>query len=202
MADRISKYFDDAKEIITEIRKGKNIKLVNEVKKLSNWLQKHQNECVSDGIKGKLMSTVEIYYRHGSSVIVDNLALEAICILLETYLQLPEGKLVTAKDKKKALAWLQEFSARTASCDPTKSTKVISKWFIDTVHDDESLTLLSTLDSENWKEHFVAINAALFLPTIKELSNDCDVLVLDIDENTNAIVAVASSNDSENVAEV
>jgi hypothetical protein len=104
-AERIDKFFEDASRFTA----SKNAaKITSEAKKLAVWLQKHQSESIPEGSKAKLMSTVEVYYRYGK--MVPELA-DAARNLIDDLLKLPEGKLVSAKGKNKALRWLGSSSA-------------------------------------------------------------------------------------------
>ena len=64
MADeRIDKFFDDFAHIIDA---GSAPKISTEVRHLSKWMQKHQDDRATDGAKGKLFSVVQSYYKFGA----------------------------------------------------------------------------------------------------------------------------------------
>ena len=134
-SERVTKYYDDGKSLISL----NNVpKIVNEINKLKTWVVKHQNETINDGSKTKLLSIVELYYRFCITSIDKRLILEPTSALLSDYLQLPEGKLLSAKDKKKVLNWLQELSVmnpdNTTNINNSTSNISITKWSVQSLN--------------------------------------------------------------------
>ncbi len=73
-ADRVQKFFEDAEKLVstaasnTTNSNSHHKKMISEITKLRTWLQKHQDETISDGSKGKLFQLIQIYYKQGSSL--------------------------------------------------------------------------------------------------------------------------------------
>jgi len=116
-AARVERYADDAVSIV---KSGVEPKLCSEVKKLRTWLQKHQSETLPDGAKQKLLAAVETYFlycRNTRPERFDGDVGDAVVGLVDDLLKLPEGKLIAAKSKQKALKWLEatKVSAEAAS---------------------------------------------------------------------------------------
>ena len=106
-ASRVERYCEDAANIV---KSGVEPKLLSEVKKLRTWLQKHQSETLPDGAKQKLLSTVETYFLYCRNTRPERFngdVGDAVAGLVDDLLKLPEGKLVAAKSKQKALKWLE-----------------------------------------------------------------------------------------------
>ena len=188
--DRINKYFDDAKTLITF---GNIPKILAEVKKLSSYLQKHQTETVPEGAKTKLFGAVDAFYRYGCNNLGNESLVDCISTLIGTYLQLPEGKLVTASNKKKALLWLQEFNVASNSSivsDLKIPKKDPTSWSIESINEDGTVTLLSTKNSELWKEDYVPANLSEHMTNILSLQNDHDSVIIELDEESAMIVGV------------
>lgn len=188
--DRINKYFDDAKTLIAF---GNIPKILAEVKKLSSYLQKHQTETVPEGAKTKLFGAVDAFYRYGCNNLGNESLVDCISTLIGTYLQLPEGKLVTASNKKKALTWLQEFNVASNSSlgsDLKIPMKDPTSWSIESINEDGTVTLLSTKNSELWKEDYVPANLSEHMTNILNLQNDHDSVIIELDEETDMIVGV------------
>lgn len=192
-SDRICMYFDDCKLLL----ENKNIlKICNEIKKLTNWLQKHQNESVPDNIKVKLMSIVDSYYRFGLSNNNSNLELkETILNLFSTYLQLPEGKLVSSKDKKKVLNWISEYNTTIDdnSYNIKQNNKMISIWSIEEIIDNKLITILNKDNNEMWKENYQPINIEMYKKQIQEILDQSGfICYIELNETTNEILQIFS----------
>lgn len=191
--ERIGKYLEDSKDLLSSSNQPK---IVAEVKKLASYLLKHQNETVTDGAKTKLLSTVESYYRYCGLPSISESTREGVSNLLGTYLQLPEGKLVSANNKKKALTWLQELN-----CVEDKGTQNVSSaalpqcttWIVTGVTESGELTLLSESNSELWREEYTPSNIASFKDDLRRLLDESDSVVVKINESSNTIIEVLSS---------
>jgi hypothetical protein len=101
-AERITKFCDDQTKIM--VPGTKPAKITSEIAKLRTWLVKHQDEAVPDGSKGKIMSVLEKYNR--AAGYMAELRAPVSC-LFQDYLALPEGKLLTSKNKDRVKAWLE-----------------------------------------------------------------------------------------------
>lgn len=94
-SDRVDKFYGDMASFI-EAKNAK--KLLSEIDRLKTWMQKHQNETLTEGSKTKLVSCIEACVRYQ-----DNEVKESALSLVSDYLTIPEGKLATSKAKKKFL---------------------------------------------------------------------------------------------------
>ena len=104
MADRIEKYRADS----VKLQDASVQKIRSELASLNKWFIKHQHEAVADGDKGKLLSILQHYYKIATERGPDSNDLkEMVFKVLDDFLKLPEGKLVSAKGKQGALRWLQ-----------------------------------------------------------------------------------------------
>jgi hypothetical protein len=187
--ERVGKYFDDAKILIAG---GSLPKVQAEIRKLTTYLQKHQTESIPEGAKTKLFGTIEAYNRLANTNLSDEGLVDCVSSLLGSYLQLPEGKLVSATHKKKALIWIQELNASSGSSSaPTAVTKqTISSWSLEGVNEDGTITLLNVADSERWQEDYNPRNLSAFIAKILELQGQAEAVIVDIDESTDTIVDV------------
>jgi hypothetical protein len=193
--DRVGKYFEDAGPLIAS---SNTPKICAEIKKLATYLQKHQNEVVTDAAKTKLTSTVEMYYRSVCSLCISDVSsLDCLSVLLSTYLQMPEGKLVAAKDKKKTLNWLNDLNGLMNQCENNNKQegnfKPCSVWSIEDLNMvTKELTLLSTENTEVWKEDFRAANIDEFFSEIVSLRENAehDCILLHLNDSTETIVSV------------
>ena len=152
-------------------------KIVAEINRLRTWIQKHQSESVTDGAKTKLFATVEGYFKFfttqlGRVASSDDPKLltireqlhGVIHALIGDYLQLPEGKLLSGRDKKKALTWIDEMVRITSPCAAKSSvTSSIGNtlWVLQGINPDGTILLLNSSDCELWKENFRLEKATL-----------------------------------------
>jgi hypothetical protein len=192
--ERIEAYFENSKQLIL----AKNWqKALPELRKLATYLLKHQNETVPDGAKGKLLQTIEGYYRFYLQSESNSVAqaLDAVVALLGTYLQLPEGKLLSATIKKKVLVWYQGLSATPQeSSQSAKLVSTNSTWLVQTINEKGALTLLSASDDQLWKEDFSPSNPQEFAEQISALlAEDFDVL-MELNESNNAIISISAQS--------
>jgi hypothetical protein len=196
-ADRVAKYYDDGRDLVGG---GNSAKIMSEIRKLATYLQKHQTEAIAEGAKTKLFGTVEMYYRYAKGNLTNEAVVDCVSSLLSAYLQLPEGKLVSATHKKKVLQWVQEFTSGSSSAPSSggaggKAATVVTTWSVEGVNDDGSLTLLSAADSELWKENFMPVNLKEYIATILTLQEDAAGTVLvDLDEQRSSVVNVRASS--------
>lgn len=98
---RIDKFVEDQTKVLTLASSCSKIGKINsEIGKLRTWLVKHQDDTIPDGGKAKLLAILEKYNRAmGYFSELTN----SVVSLFEDYLQLPEGKLVSSKDKSKVI---------------------------------------------------------------------------------------------------
>lgn len=160
-ADRVMKFYEDAERLCKASTGGgsssTDAKVVAEVNKLKTWLMKHQNEVMTDAMKAKLLQTVSLYHRLASaSSHAESGFTNAITALLSDYLMMPEGKLVSSKDKKKVMNWLESSgsNASTAFCDTEKESEdAPSLWTIQDVNEEQRTVTLLNIDNEDkWLE--------------------------------------------------
>lgn len=185
-------YFETSKQLIT----AKNWpKILAEVKKLATYILKHQNETVPDGTKTKLLQTIEGYYRFHLASGPNSTAQEAVVALLGTYLQLPEGKLLSATIKKKVLVWYQDLSAAmddVATSNSATPAASNTTWLVQTIDEKGSLTLLSAVNDQVWKEDYIPVNVKDFTEHINALLDEEVDVCIELNETTNTIVSVKS----------
>lgn len=175
-------------------------------------MQKHQNEVISDNIKGKLFTVVEMYYRYSLSVSVVNndqhdnkidvqKITDITSALLSTYLQLPEGKLLNSKDKRKVLTWLQSYNNNIDHTDINgvvtgSSRSVRNVWSVEEIHDDHTVTLLHKDNNELWKEDYVITNIQQHFDQLNEMLNNehtkGGTVYIELDEVNNEIIRIVS----------
>ncbi len=84
--ERVDKYFSDMEIYIS---KGSTSKIISEVKHLSRWLQKHQNETLTDNSQARLIAMIERYFIYSQS---HGEVLDCLQSLVADYLTLPEGE--------------------------------------------------------------------------------------------------------------
>lgn len=116
-ADRIDKFQTDCNLLLHNDNQSNNVmKIVSEVKKLSQWLQKHQSEVVPDNHKQILLTIIENYYNYYLQKRKDStVLLDVVTLLVDDCLKLPEGKLINSKGKKRALKWIEILHSPTTS---------------------------------------------------------------------------------------
>lgn len=192
--ERIEAYFENSKQLIL----AKNWqKVLPELRKLASYLLKHQNETVPDGAKGKLLQTIEGYYRFYLQSEANSAAQaqDAVVALLGTYLQLPEGKLLSATIKKKVLVWYQGLSATPQEISQSAvHISTNSTWLIQTIDEKGTLTLLSASDDQLWKEDFTPSNPKEFADQISALlAEDVDV-IMELNESNNSIISISAQS--------
>ncbi len=185
-ADRIEKFFSDQLTVLSAYNRSK---VSSEIGKLKQWLVKHQDEVIPDASKQKLLSILERYNRAAGNFADIR---SSVSDLFSDYLQMPEGKLVSAKDKSKVLKWIQNIGATTDddSCSSGGATvvKKASRWTVESIDEaKKTVTLLSTEDEELWKEDF-AVESALF-NQIKASFDAGSSCVVEIGDSGNKLVS-------------
>jgi hypothetical protein len=101
--------------------------------------------------------------------------------LFSDYLQLPEGKLLSAKDKSKVLKWLQEITTSENENEGGGSSP--TRWTVESIDPEKrTVALLSTEDDQLWKEDFVVENAAL-LTQIQQRQDEGGTCTVEISES-------------------
>lgn len=182
-SDRINKFVEDQTKVL--VSSSKPSKIIAEVNHLKQWLQKHQDETVPDGAKGKLMVIMEKYNR-AQGYFVD--IRDAVVDLYGCYLQLPEGKLVSAKDKAKVLVWVSNISSGEEE-DSQPVAPSISKWTVESLDARKrKVTLLSMDDPDLWKED-MAVDDAPTMESIARLMGQGQVVV-ELEDGSDRIVSV------------
>ena len=191
-AERISKYLDDSKLLISS---GNIPKLLAEIKKLTSYLQKHQTETVPEGAKTKLFGTIDAYYRLACIPAAQENLVDCVTALIGSYLQLPEGKLVSATHKKKALTWFQELNVAPSDApNDTAQSPTITTWSLEGINDDGSITLLNVANSEDWKEDYVPSNLQDHIGALQKLQAEEEAVLVDISNSTDSILAVRAAS--------
>ncbi len=196
--ERVNKFFEDATKLLSTGGLKLPNKMIPEINKLSTWLQKHQNESLPDGSKGKLFQTVEMFYRQciGNIELRETLC-DSVTNLVSTFLQMPEGKLIGAKDKKKLLNWLQVLSGEITADDSTPSsstTTSITTWSVESIESKQQATLLNIHNDELWKENFKIKDKAIYDEIVRlQTGGEVETVLIDLDETDNSIVRVYSS---------
>jgi hypothetical protein len=114
-SERVDKFLSDSLQCRTPAQ------LQKEAERLSVWLQKHQAEIVPPGQQAKLIQVLDVHTKSGRLGYAD-----ALLNLVETFLALPEGKLVSAKSKQKCLKLLDSLSEGGG---PKPSASPVAKLF-------------------------------------------------------------------------
>lgn len=198
-AERVNKYYDDGKALLGG---GNCPKIMAEIRKLTTYLQKHQTESIPEGVKTKLFGIIELYYRYVKGDTTNESLLECVSSLLSSYLQLPEGKLVAASHKKKALQWIQELNAIAGNNGLSGKTGAaastsVSTWSLESINDDGTITLLNLKNSELWKEDYMPVNLSEHMATILSLQGEMEeaaAVIIELDEGSDTIVGVKASS--------
>lgn len=188
--ERVDKFFEDAEKLIL----GRNLsKISSEVTKLRSWLQKHQYDVLPDSSKGKLLQIL-VAYQHYLHSLRDTEEKESfgssLSSLFADYLQLPEGKLLAAKDKRKVMAWLQSLSSSTPSrVDAALARKPDQGRYVVQDVDEESktLTLQSAHDDEVWLEGVAVPSPSVWSTIATRFQNGEDNIQVDYDCNSSAL---------------
>lgn len=196
-ADRVSKFYDDQATILptafASIKGGS--KVSSEITKFGSWLVKHQNEAVADGSKGKILQILEKYNRAAQAMF--NIR-KSVISLFQIYLALPEGKLVTSKNKASILVWLENLE-RAEDIDDCATTPnavfAIEMWDVAAIDDNGRMCLLK---GEQVQED-VVVEEKMLLDQISNFYNSddgCSVLVsIDPNNNGNVIIIEAFKGD-------
>ena len=193
---RAEKYYEDAVHIC---KSGVEPKMLSEIRKLRTWLQKHQSETLTDGAKQKLLAATECYYLYcvkreerfeGE---VGGLVTE----LVEDLLKLPEGKLISAKSKTKALKWLETTKLSfEASTETVIST---TRWVVGDIDESGRLMMMSERPgSDELIEDFV-VHDLETLTKIREYFQFEAPILVDLDMNREKVVSVHVTEEGEDI---
>ena len=132
--ERIDKFFVDCKRWTGENIKNDS-KVLEEMNKLHNWIDKHQTEMCSEEQQEKLLEILELFYRYSprntSTSSVSDKKLE----LLQDFLNLPIGFLLTHQGKEKIIQWVESIvtlatNPETVSCSTTDATVESRLWLV------------------------------------------------------------------------
>lgn len=192
-ADRISKFFDDAKALLSKDREISESKINSEIKRMRTWLQKHQNEVVPDGSKTKLFGVIDLFYRFSCVIDKNSSLFEGISDLLSDYLQIPEGKLLSSKDKKKVLNWVETMKVSDSDQGKAAKNRKLSCWYVEEILKGSLLTLLSVENEELWLENFEVKDKNIY-DEIKNMMDIGNPVIVEIQEGTNCVVSIKNSN--------
>lgn len=140
-AERVNLFHDDCQKLTTG--EGTNHKRIgSEIQKLRRWMQKHQDESIPDSSKAKLLAVINKY----KSMVSHPELNESVFELVEDYLKLPEGKLLSSRDKQGCLRWLQSANSGDAdkSHEEAKSAAVMTaRYIVGDISDGNLLLLMS-----------------------------------------------------------
>ncbi len=198
--ERILKFYDDATNLLSNKlesnqRGGYESKVITEINRLRTWIQKHQDDVISESGKTKLFQTLELYY--SSSLNVDkgfsDSCKDTVFNLLSDYLQLPEGKLLSAKDKKKVLSWTSKFVETSRAPVNTSNATNISEWYAYSGDSEDNFQLMNSKNEEDWKEGVTTVSKALqqeLNALLEEKGDSADSVIVLYNEELNKIVAI------------
>lgn len=195
-AERVNKFYEDALKFFPPPPATRPVnncnKVIAEINKLKIWLQKHQNEVLPDSLKAKLFQCMEIYYRQQ----VQSIELrDSVTDMLSCYLQLPEGRLLVAKDKRKVLQWLRSLSIVTEIEHAGEQNSSSSTWVVQEIEDTSKqlVTLLNCNDEEAWRENVAVQDEKLFKSIVHLINEGSSNVVVEMDDKTNEVIRVISS---------
>jgi hypothetical protein len=198
-AERVNKFHEDCNSLISgQLNSSLPTKITAEVSKLKTWIQKHQYETLPDGHKTKLSQTLELYYTFVSRNIElfksnspGQKLIDAVSELLSDYLQLPEGKLVNAKDKKKILNWSTSINniINPSPSNATSLSEGVKSWVVVSVENGMA-TLVNANDDEDWREDVSVTDINLYEMMRSELDKGGNVVVA-IDEQSNIVSRIS-----------
>ena len=206
-SDRVELFLDTCQTLIIKLNNNK--KIISEISKLCIWLQKHQNEEITDQAKGKIIIIIEKYYLYYKNSNNDNdndiIRLEdTLEKLLSDYLALPEGKLVTGKFKLKVMNWQssmqQQNNISNNSDNISNNNNNIERWIICDINDNK-ITLMkpdSNINDEIIDD--VIINDSNILKIINNIYNQeesSNYIQVDYDKKLNIIIKLYDENGNE-----
>lgn len=181
MADRIEKYRADS----VKLQDASAQKIKSELSSLNKWIVKHQYEAVADGDKGKLLSILQHYYKIATERDTDDLK-EIVFKVLDDFLKLPEGKLVSAKGKQGALRWLQTLE-RILNPDAVSARPVSTvRYGVADIADDGAVMLMD-LSTNNVLEDPLVISDSEFLVSFRKHFEDLGYLEIVVSDGVNIL---------------
>lgn len=193
-AARVDRYYLDG---IAIVKSGVEPKMCSEIKKLRQWLTKHQTEMLPDGAKQKLLSAVEAYFLYCCKRPdrFEGEVGDVVTSLVSDLLKLPEGKLISAKSKLKALKWLETTAvSKEASVSPTPSSS--TRWVVGDIDEAGKLMLMSERPgSSDLIEDFTVDDGALLARIQETFDREAPVL-LELDGDRR-IIAVRTDDDGD-----
>ena len=196
---RAEKYYEDA---VLVCKSGVEPKMCTEVRKLRTWIQKHQTDTLTDGAKQKLLSAVECYFLYcmkRSGKFEEEVG-GLVTDLVEDLLKIPEGKLISAKSKTKALKWLENttLSNEAAAGTETSASNTRSRWVVGDIDESGRLMLMSERPgSDELIEDFVVHDLEKRKKIQEYFQNEAPILV-ELDMNRE-LVSVNVTEDGEDV---
>ena len=171
--------------------------MCSEIKKLRQWLTKHQNEMLPDGSKQKLLSAVEAYYLYCCKrpERFEGEVGDTVSSLVGDLLKLPEGKLISAKSKSKALKWLEStLEAAQVGSGPSDSSSLITRWVVGDIDEADKLMLMSQRPGRDDLIEDFAVDDSALLARIRESFDKEAPVVLELDGDR-TIIAVRTDDD-------
>jgi hypothetical protein len=197
MADRIDKYRTDCARFAA-LPPVSAQKVRSELSSLNKWIVKHQQETVPDGDKAKLLATLQFYYKLVTGPDFGDVK-EAVFQLLDDFLKLPEGKLVTAKGKQGVLRWQEVLATGGEAGAGTGVGVATSRYGVADISSGGVLSLMD-LSTNSILDHTVTVSDKDLLDRVRICFDDLGYLeivvqegkvlqVFDMDGNEQDIIA-------------
>ena len=194
---RIDRYYEDACQLTSQVP-STDQKMISEIKKLRQWIQRHQSETVPDSSKIKLLSVIQTYFKFYSkreiSTFDDELG-DIIHGAVSDILRIPEGKLTNSKHKSKALKWLETISTSSSSSSLPSSPRrlprtesKIKRYVVAEINDSGKLVLMGDEpdDSGDLIEGYVVDDKDLLASIIDGFEGEAPIY-LDLDDIHNIV---------------
>lgn len=202
--ERIDLFLETQNNIIVHNSSNNIKKITTEISKLCTWIQKHQNELLTDTSKGKLLFIIEKYYTYLKNIKENeherSKLVEAVEKLLSDFLSLPEGRLCSSKNKQKVMSWQSQMTSSTStSSSLTNNTNNIERWIICDACDNKITLMKHQSDSEEIIEDVIVTNT-VFLAKINSIYGDGDsekFAQIDYDRNNNMIIKIYDEEGNE-----
>lgn len=191
-AERINMFHEDCQKLTTG--EGINHKrIASEIQKLKRWMQKHQDESVPDSAKSKLLVVINKYKSMASNPELT----DVVYSLVEDYLKLPEGKLLSSKDKQGCLRWLQSTAGGESDSthdDSNVSATSTARYIVGDITDNNLLLLMSPDPNVGDVLEDVKVGDSVLERRIVEAFNSCDInCTIYVDINTSDLSVLSCS---------
>ena len=208
--DRVDLFLDTQTTLTNSINNIK--KVTTEINKLCQWIQKHQNELLTDTCKGKLLFIIEKYYLYNKNSNSNNndddskrKLVEVIEKLLSDFLALPEGKLCSSKGKQKVMNWQCSMMETTSSSSSSNSNRGnsnssnnIERWIICDVNGNLISLMKSQSESDELIEDVCVTNIDILTKINSIYDGDSDQFAqIDYDRINNIILRIYDEEGNE-----